>query len=320
MALPRDQVLAVTHDMIMDSVKSGVFLSNEVTKRFYEKREIEDGGNKIVSPLYTVDDTGSTGEFYSPRDTLSLQEYDGLSASEHDWKYLVETIVIFNADVAKNAGKAGAVKLASAKYEQAKMAMNQRMIKGIISDGTVSTGALSANQFVGLDAIIASSGTYGNIAPADLAAWISYVDDNGGSLRSLTLAILDKALDQTVEQGIGGATMGIMDKSVFTKFKGLLTGQQRVIREDTVNGQGHKGQIIVYNGVDHLIENHMPANTLFYVDEKHAKLHVQRDNDMRLDVFDKLETADASARRLFLYGAFVASERRFHSRINDITV
>jgi|GEM_PF-6186108 len=320
MALNYSQITALTNKLIKKKLTEGVFKNDKLLKRLRENQELEDGGTSITCPLYTIDDTGSTGEFYSPRDTLSLTEYDGISASDHQWRYIQESVVIYKADIAKNGGDSGKVKLVSSKVKQAEMAMKQRMIKGILSDGGASLGAADSDQFDGLEAIIASSGTYGGIAPADLASWVSYVDDNGGSARALTQTILDKAFDQTVEEGIGGATLGMCDKSVFTKFKGLLTGQQRTTREDSVSGQGHKGQTIVYNGIDHMIVNLMPGSTLFYVDEEHCKLHVHTDHNMRRQSIQDLETADALLERIFLYGNLAASERKYHSRVNDIAV
>lgn len=320
MALTYGQVTAITHDLIKDMLSDGVFLSDAFLKRLREKQELEDGGNKIICPLFSADESGGIGGFYDPRDALSLDESDVISASEHDWKYLQETVVIYKADVAKNAGKAGVLKLIEKKVQFAEAAFSERMKKGALSDGTVATGELSTKQFVGLQAIIAASGTYGGVAPADLASWVSYVDTNSGVNRTLTQAIVDKAYDQTNEGSKGGASLGLMDKSVFTKFKGLLTGIQRTTRESSLDGLGHKGIAIVYNGVDHLIENNMPANTLFYVDEKHFKLHVHKDNNMRRQSEKSLETADALLERIFLYGNVIASQRKYHSRVNDISV
>lgn len=320
MSLPSNQIDAITNKLITKKVTSGVFTSNRMLERLRKNQELFDGGTKITCPLYTKDDTGSTGGFYSPRDTLSLNEYDGISASEHEIRYIYETLVLYKADIAKNGGKAGIVKLIAARAMQMEKALRQRMTKGVFSDGGAGTGALDTNQFDGLQAIIADSGSYGNIAPADLATWLSYVDDNASVLRALTQTIVDKAFDQTVEGEERGATLGVMDKSVFTKFKGLLTPQQRTTREDSVSGQGHKGQLIVYNGIDYFIDNQMPANTLFHVDERHFKLHVHSANNMRTQKISDLETADAMMQRLFLYGNVVASERNAHSRINDILV
>lgn len=320
MALPYNQIEAITNKLILKKVTAGVFTGNIMLNRLRAKQMLESGGDQIKAPLFTKDDTGTTGGFYSPRDTLSLNEYDGLSASLHEWRYLYESLVVYKADIAKNGGKAGVVKLLAAKAEQMERAFKQRLIKGVFSDGGASTGALDTNQFDGLQAIIADAGSYGSIAPADLATWVSYVDDNSGVNRALTQAILDKAFDQTVEGEERGATMGVMDKSVFTKFKGLLTPQQRTTRENSVSGQGHKGQEIVYNGIDYFIDNQMPSNTLFHVDERHFKLHVHQDHNMRRQKISDLETADAMLQRVFLYGNVVGSERNAHSRINDISV
>lgn len=320
MALPYSEINALTTKLIKEKAVFGIFKSSEVTRRLRAGQVIEDGGTQITVPLAVVDDTNSTGGFYQPRAALSLDDYDGFSASAHDWKYMQETCVIENSDIAKNNGKSGVAKLVENKVMLMEKAFKQRLIKGALSDGTVSTGALSADQFVGLDAIIASSGSYGSISTTDLSSWASTVDDNGGSNRALTQAILDKNFDSTVEEGYGGATMGLSDKNVYTKIKGLLTPQQRTTREDSVSGQGHKGTILVYNGIDYIVENNMPANTIFHVDERHFKLHVLSHSNMRLEDYTKLETRDAIMKRLFLYANVVASERKFHGRINDITV
>jgi len=314
------QVESITHDLIKDKMTDGVFLSDAFLNRLREKQELEDGGNVIRCPLYSVDEDDTIGGFYSPRDALSLDEYDGFTDSSHDWKYLEESCVIYNADIAKNGGKLGVLKLIKEKVMQSEAAMKEKIKRGILSDGTAATGMLTTKQFVGLQAIIAASGSYGGISPADLATWVSYVDDNAGVNRALTRAIVDKAYDQTVEEGKGGATLGLMDKSIYSKFKGVLTGIQRTTRDSTLDGLGHKGASIVYNGIDHLIENNMPSNTLFYIDERHAKFHVQKDNNMRVQKISDLETADAQLHRVFLYASFIASERKYHSRINDITV
>jgi len=325
MAFNYSQVTAITHDLIKDDLSIGIFKSNRFLNHLREKQDLEDGGNKIICPLMVKDDTGTTGQFYSPRDALSLDEYDGISASEHDWKYITESVVIYKADIAKNAGKLGVLKLISSKVKQAELAFKQRMVKGALSDGTAATGALSSKQFIGLDKIIAASGTYGGISPTDLATWVSYVSDAAGVDRAITKTLVDDAYDQAVEEGIGGPKLGIMQKSMFTKFKGILEANQRTSKEDTLNGQGHKGQVLVYNGIEHFIENNMPNTAagdgqLWYIDTDHFNLTVQKDNNMRRQSIKDLETADALLERIFLYGNTVGKERKFHSRLTDITI
>lgn len=321
MALPYNEIPAITDKGIEKMLADGVFTTGTVMARIYSKKKLREGGEKVILPIMSSDDTeAASGGFYDPRDSLSLQDYEGLTASEHDWKYVYGNCVIYKADIAKNGGRFGVLSLIESKLKQTKKQLNQRAIKGIMSDGTASTGALTTKQFVGLDAIIASSGTYGGISSTDLSTWSCYVDDNSGTNRALTQALLDKNYDQAVEAGIGGPTMGVSGKAVFTKIKGILTPQQRTMRESSVDGQGHKGQVLVYNGIDYLIENSgVPSNTLFHVDENHTTLFVHKDHDFRKQSISDLETADAQVDRLFMYACYASSDRRFNSRLNDIT-
>lgn len=323
MALPYNQVTAITHDLIKDKMTEGVFNSAAFTKRLREKQVVEEGGSRIICPLMAKDDTGSNGQFYARGDSLNLTEVDTISASVHDWKLLEETVVVYKIDIAKNAGKYGVLKLVGSRVKQAEMAMGQRFVKGALSDGTAGTGALDADQYVGLDAIIAAAGTYGSIAPADLATWVSYVNDNGAVGRALTKELLDLGYDQAAEFGIGAPTCAILNKSVFGKMKALLDPAQRTTRDSSLGGLGHKGQSVVYNGIDYIIENNMPDTAggdgqIFYVDEEHFKFHVHKDNNMRRQSESSLETEDALLERIFLYGEVIASERKFHSRVTDI--
>lgn len=187
MAFTYGQVTAITHDLIKDKMTEGIFTGNKLLMKLREKQELEEGGNQIICPLMTLDDTGTTGAFYSPRDNLSLDEYDGISASVHSWRYLYESVVIYKADIAKNAGRLGVLKLIDKKVRQGELAFKQRMIKGVLSDGGATLGAADTDQFDGIEAVIASSGSYGGISDSDLSTWVSYVDDNSGTNRALNL-------------------------------------------------------------------------------------------------------------------------------------
>lgn len=318
MALPYTTIQSVTNELILNKVTEGVFKSNAVLERFRKMQALEEGGNNIKAPLQVVDDTGTTGEFYASQDVLSLESYDGISAGYHSWKQIYESVVIYKTEIAKNAGKYGVLKLIDQKVKLAENAMGQRIMKGIHSDGTVNFGALDADQFVGLLLAVKASGTYGSIPVADLAHWVSYVDSNASVNRALTQTILDKAMDQATE-GDQIPNLGVCNKAVFSKVRGLLNTYQRTTREDSLGNLGHKGHVLVYNGSDIVVDNLCPANTFYWLNQDFAKLHVHKDNNMRVQKISDLETADAQLHRIFLYGAFIVSERNRNSKIEDIT-
>lgn len=165
-----DKVTATTHDQIFAEITEGVFTDQSFVERLISKRETESGGNKFLAPLYTKNSSGTTGGFYSARDALSLDEYDGISASEHVIKLLQETLVLYKFDLAKNTGEAQALKLIDKAVNQSKRAIMERITKGSLSSGTAADGEFTTNQYTGALAIIAASGTYGTIAPAEKLA------------------------------------------------------------------------------------------------------------------------------------------------------
>lgn len=325
MSFTHDQLTAITFDLIVKKMSDGVFTGDMFLNRFWQKKEIFDGGLTIRCPLFSADENDSIGGYYSPRDALSLNEVDVMTDSIHNLKYLYESIVLYQADIAKNSGKAGQLSLVKNRVMHGEASMREKIKRGIFSDGTSATGMLSANQLTGLQAIVAASGTYASIAPADLASWVSTVDDNSGTGRALTQTLVDGSFDATVEGEKGGATLGVFNKSVQTKFKGLLTGFQRTTRDSSVSGLGHKGTSLVYNGIDYMVENNTENTSggdgkIYHLDERHLKLYVHKDNNMRVQKIDALETKDAMLHRIFLYAEIVGDQRKYHSLLTDLNI
>lgn len=320
MVFPFAGLAAIGVNAVRGELTEGPFVGRELLKRFRDKQEFEDGGLQIQAPRYGIDDTGTTGAPYSPRDALSLDEYDGVTASLHDWKYNQETLVLYKPDLGKSSGKRAQLKYLDVKMRLMKRAWEQKLIKQILSDGTANTGVLNANQMIGIRAVIATSGSYGSINSSDDASWASTVDSNSDVDRTLTQAIIDKAFDQGHDGSGNGPSLFLMDKSVFTKFRGLLTPFQQTQRESSIGGLGQKSQVVVYNGVDWLVENLMPGKTIIGIDEENFKLVVDPKNNMRVEKHDSLETLDAMLIRQFLYANTIGFERKFHVQIDDISV
>lgn len=316
MTFPFNELGAITHDLILDQVTLGSFSEEELWNRFVSKKELESGGKKINAPLSAVDESGTPGNFYTKGSVLSLQKYEGISASQHSWRYFQEPIVIDKTDIAENMDKHGQLKLVASKVKVGKAAMVQKLSKAILSDGSVTSQNNDDDQFDGFEAIVAASGSYGGISSTDLATWASTVT---GSVGTLTKAILDASYDATYFAGQGGATMGVSTVAVFTIIKGLLQAAQRTMRENSLSGLGNKGQSLVYNGIDYFTNRDVLAGYLYHIDENHCKLHVHKDHFMRVQKITDLETADAILERIFLYGNIVASERKYHSKLTGIT-
>lgn len=320
----KDQTGALTaelnslgNDLFME-VTDGVFTGNVALKRLREKQQVVNGGLQIRALVNSVDDTSTTGGFYSPRDTLDMNEYEAISYASFDWKYFEEHLVLYNADIAKNQSPQGIADLMTERAKIKQMAIAQKLAKAYFSDGTASTGNQSAQQWTGIQAAIDSdtSSVYGNIDPSDLASWISY---ESSSIGTLALADLNDLFDEATEPGKFGPSVAYYDKDVFTAHKGLLSTYQRAAAESSLDGFGHGKMALIYNGIPHLVDNQSPSGEVYYIDEEHLKLVVQKDNNMRLENFDKLETLDAIMRRCFLYANICTKQRIPHAVGSGIT-
>lgn len=320
MAISVTTVQAMTTKAIEASggVRDAIFKNHAGLSRF-KKNEGVYSGEKMTFPFWYVDDTGSTGQFYTGAGNLSQNIYDPATELSFNIVNLEETLVISHEDIAKNSGKAAMLKLVAQRAKHMELAMRQRFTKGIYSDGTASTGALTTDQFDGVQAFLKSSSVnYGGLTETDVATHIAYVASNGGTNRALTTA-----LDQTV---LGGASEGeekptlrVMRQGVMNAFVELLKPYQRTTRESSLNGLGHEGNTLVYSGVDSIVDNLSPANGIIYLNEKHVRLYSHPDYNMKRVNWDNLESKDAVMQRLFWKGVFVADVLRYNGWLKDIS-
>lgn len=97
------------------------------------------------------------------------------------------------------------------------------LVKKVNQDIYVGTGA--SNQMTGLSSAIAATGTYANIAPGSVPAWISTSQGNSGSLRALTLALIKtQASTIATVSPHGRPDIAVLTPSVFNTLENLFDG------------------------------------------------------------------------------------------------
>lgn len=320
MAITVDYVNALTTKGIDSSggVRDAVFKKHAYLDRLYKKKKPY-SGSKLTIPFNFVDDTGSNGKFYVGAEALSLDMYDPYTELSFDLKEIEETLVITHRDIALNSGKSAILKLVTERLATMEMAMRQRIVKGLYSDGTAATGALSAAQFIGQLAFLKdSSVNYGGLTESDVATHIAYVEDNSGTSRALSTSLHQKTLGGASE-GEEKPTLGIMRQATMNDFVELLKPHQRTTRDNNLDGLGHAKNTLVYSGVDHIVDNLSIANAITFLNEKHVNLYVHSDYDMKRIEKSDLETMDAVLHRLFLKGVYACGVLRYQGLLKDLT-
>ena len=321
MVLSVGQVSALATKSIEASggVADLIFKNHALLNRLKSKEGSFTGTQKTF-PFNYVDDTGTTGSFYTGAEALTLDMYDPYSELAFELKEVQETLVISHLDLAKNVGKEARLNLLDQRLKSMETAMRQRFTKGIFSDGTAATGALTTKQFVGIQAFLKSSAVnYGGVTDTDVPVHVAYVNSNASVLRALTTALIQDVIGGASE-GEEKPSIGIMRQNVMNQFIELIKPHQRTTRESSLNGLGHADNTLVYSGVDHIIDNLAPANSISYLNEKFVRLYAHPEYNMKVVKKDDLETMDAILQRLFYKGAFACNVLRYQGWLKDVIV
>lgn len=313
------QALTVKGIEAKGGVRDAIFKNHAYLNRLKGKQGIY-SGEKMTFPFVYKDDTESTGKFYQGSEALGLNYYDPMTELSFELVEIVESLLITHADLAKNSGKEGRLKLLAEKLKIAEKAMRQRFTKGIYSDGTASTGALSTKQFAGMKAFLKDAAVnYGGITNTDVSTHVAFINDNSGSDRALTTALIQATIGGASE-GMEMPTLGIMRQNVMNEFIELIQPYQRTTRENSLDNFGHAGNTLVFNGIDHIVDNLCEAQAISYINEKHVRLYSHPEYDMKRVEKENLENSDAMLNRIFWKGVYVCDTLRFQGQLQDIQV
>jgi hypothetical protein len=130
------------------------------------KLQTEEGGRFIMEPLeYAKNDTV---KWVTKGDTITLNDYEFLTESRWDWKYLAASITRFGVDDQQNRGKAAIMKLMTRKLDNTENSLIDKL-----EEETFSTQ--STNGIYGLQRLVPDDPTaavsVGGIDPSAYTWW-----------------------------------------------------------------------------------------------------------------------------------------------------
>ncbi len=321
MAITISQVKAITHDLILNALADNVYKSAAGLRRFYSQRVKLDGGNDIGSPIIIGDVDSTTGGWYSGASVLPDAEKDDMTRAKVEWKQVYETVLISKLDIMKNSGTSQVLNLVASKIKVAEKRLKSRLSDGIFHDGTNSL------IFNGLQQII-GTGSYAGLAASDFLdeaaqnAWQAQILANGSVDRALSGSLIQQAMGKATEDE-DKPTVAFMKQNVFDELWAILEPHQRLMVEDeNLSGLGHdqNKKVLKYNGIPFLVDSHMKAKSIFFVNEAFVKLYVHRMEDMKAQSFSQLEDVNAIKERMLLTGNLLCNNRRYQAELADINV
>lgn len=307
MALTYSELSAIAQNAINKSLTDNVFLTTPVLARMKAKQKKVAGGLAIQEPV--VSSSSTSGGWYTDIDALTISKTDNISAAVFQWRQLYEAVRVSRLDLAKTSGDAGKLDLIASKIKVAEASMATRLANGLFSAG-------GSNKIDGFAAMIAASGTYGGIAPADMASWVSEVNDNSEALRDVSLALI-QAVDGACTDGKRTPSLLVSKQNVYDEVYNLFTPFQR-IESAEIAKLGFKSLMV--NGKPLVVDAESEAGAILFINEEYATLTVQSDNDMRKEHHASLETTDSMLTKIFWMGNLTTGMRKAHGKLSYLNV
>lgn len=305
MALTYDQVSAITQKKFIPKLQDNIFDSNILMKRSKEKGwyELIDGGTSILAPLMYAQTT-ATG-WYSGTQTLSNIDNQNITAAEYQWKQMYASIMIRRDEELKNSGDSQILSLVKSKVQIAEKTMADSMGTGLFNDGT------DASAIVGLRSIVGTANTVGGISQSTNSWWQAKVDS---TTTVLSLAAMQTIFNQcTIDNE--SPTIGVTTRTIYDLYYGLLQPQQRFQDSETAKG-GFSS--LMFNGISIVPDSHTPSSNLFLLNEKHLHLWVHKDENMRMEDFQKPVNQNVKVAHIYFMGSFGSDNNRLHGKLSAI--
>lgn len=298
------------------------YIDAKVTNNVYEtsafiawlnaKNKIKklDGGNSITRSV--INSKVSQGGEFAGAEALDSNQDDPYTAAEFQWRQIYSPMKISHLDINKNSGKAGKINLMMERADLMKLDMGEKLSNNIFGSGGTGTG--SPKKFDGMGILLSTSVLYGNIPVADMVDWIANVDSNSGTLRPISLPLIQSLM--------GGCTFGasrieslVCKQTLWDSIWGLFQPYQRVTSEL----MGKLGfDAIEINGKPVMVDNHVSsANHLIAVGSDY-RLDVMANDYYKLVSFAQLESSDAIVKRITLTGNATTSMRKGMGLLSDV--
>jgi hypothetical protein len=187
-------------------------------------------------------------------------------------------------------------------------------------------GSLAANpsyEMMGLKGII-DDGTYvdtlHNISRTSYPYWncsVNSTDSNGGTLRDLTLDLIQASLT-SVESNGGKTNLIISDFALRDAYVAQVVADKRFVNTLKLDG-GFTA--LEYNGLPWVADGDCPKNTIFFVDTDHLQIMQMSDwkwMDRDGAVLSRVSGEDAYEAVLYWYADLVTDKPKAHAFLRDV--
>ncbi len=220
--------------------------------------------------------TNTTVKAMSELETLDVTRVDVFDQSQWEWFTTGGLVVMSEFERAITESGGGKFKLMAKKIDNLKSSMEKSLNEQLFSDGT----GTSSKEIGGLAHIVAltpTTGTVGQINRATFSFWRN--QQTSGAKTSTAFDNLQSTLRSIYNlcsNGIGQENPDyvVTDRTVFEGYEGLLTSNERYVREGASDKgvSGFKGPQLMFKDIPIAYDNDCTAGYAYVLNRRNLKL------------------------------------------------
>jgi len=179
------------------------------------------------------------------------------------------------------------------------------------------SGAQTANtEMMGLEGIVDDStnlATLQGVARATNTWWnANRVDNSGSGNVDLTLDLMQQSLTAAEEEG-GMVSLILCRHAIRDAYREIVVSDKRFVNTMTLDGGF---MALEYNGIPVVPDRQAPANTMYFIDERHIKLYVLK--DVSFSEMVPVTNVDAIESVVSFYGNLGADNCNRHCVLKEV--
>lgn len=304
-----DALLSTTLANYVPKLEDNVFTARPFVAWLKRKDHIRliNGGAKIVEPLiYAQNDTAGS---YAGYDSIPTTPQEGITAAEYPWRQFAATVAIAGIEEAQNNGEEEVINLLEAKIMQAEETIAEKLDQMFFLDGTGN----SSKDWLGLAAIVATTGTVGGINKATSSYWQSYIESTA---EPLSIAKMATAYN-TVSRGNDHPDFVLTTQTLFEKYEALLQPQLRFTDPGTADAGF---QNLLYKDAPVMYDTYTQSGTVYFLNSKYLKLVGHSKKWFSPTPFKSPHGQDARYAQILSYGNLTVSNCARQGKLTAKTV
>lgn len=273
-----------------------------------KKKITSEGGATIVRSV--VYSSNSTAAFYSSDDVLDTTIQDNFTASQWQWRQAAASISITGRIELQNAGKAQVISYAKGYTDNALASLKETI------DQKLYASAQAGSNITPLPAIVASSGSIGDINGTTNSWWQSVVQSSGSfALRGLS--DLRTTWDSvSVNMPAGGPDLIISDQTSYEAYEAVLVPTLRYA-DASMGDLGFSS--LKYKDAVWTWDPNATSGVIFLLNSKALELVQHSKRLFTLSPWVKPADQDLMVAQVFWAGELITNNRRKLGKLTSVT-